>query len=120
MAEVTDYIAGLDEPARSLIQRFVERTVRLVPDAEQGMSYGMPALRYRGRPLLSVMATKSGYSLFPFSSDVVAHAITELPGFASTKGGIRFTDQAPIPDAVFDRIVLDRLREIDAALTGQR
>ncbi|MET1042554.1 MAG: DUF1801 domain-containing protein [Microbacteriaceae bacterium] len=116
MAEVTDYIAGLDEPARSLIRHCVARATQLVPGAEQGMSYGMPALRYRGRPLLSVMVTKRGYSLFPFSAEVVAHAVSELPGFDSTKGGIRFTDQAPIPDAVLDAIVLDRVAEIDAAL----
>lgn len=118
MAEVADYIAGLDEPARTLIRRFVDRTTALIPDAEEGRSYGMPALRYRGRPLVSVVVTKHGYSLFPFSPDVVAHAIPDLDGFESTKGGIRFTDATPIPDDVFDRIVLDRRGEIDAALSG--
>lgn len=117
MGEVTEYIAGLDEPARSLIQLLADRATALVPDAEEGTSYGMAALRYRGRPLVSVVATRHGYSLFPFSPDVVAHAIPDLPGFESTKGGIRFTDAQPIPDDVFDRIVLDRRDEIDAALS---
>jgi uncharacterized protein YdhG (YjbR/CyaY superfamily) len=46
----------------------------------------------------------------------VDNAIADLDGFDSTKGGIRFTDTRPIPDAVFDRLVLDRRDEIDAAL----
>lgn len=117
MAEVTDYIQDLDEPARTLVRRFVDRATALVPDAEEGKSYGMPALRYRGRPLVSVVVTKHGYSLFPFSPEVVAHAIPDLDGLESTKGGIRFTDATPIPDGVFDRIVLDRRGEIDAALS---
>jgi uncharacterized protein YdhG (YjbR/CyaY superfamily) len=117
MGEVTEYIAGLEEPARSLIQRLADRVSALVPDAEEGMSYGMAALRYRGRPLVSVVATRHGYSLFPFSPEVVANAIPDLEGFESTKGGIRFTDAEPIPDDVFDRIVLDRRDEIDAALS---
>ncbi|MCU1442682.1 MAG: hypothetical protein JWQ59_832 [Cryobacterium sp.] len=116
MAEVADYVAGLDEPARSSVRRYFHRAVALVPSAEEGRSYGMAALRYRGRGLVSVVATKNGYSLFPFSAEVVGNAIGDLPGFDSTKGGIRFTDELPIPDAVFDRIVLDRRSEIDAAL----
>ena len=118
MGELTEYIAGLDEPARSMVQRLGERVTALVPDAEEGKSYGMPALRYRGRPLVSVVATKRGYSLFPFSPEVVAHAIPDLEGFESTKGGIRFKDEQPIPDDVFDRIILDRRGEIDAALSS--
>ncbi len=117
MGEVAEYIAGLDEPARSLIQRFVERATALVPDADEGMSYGMAALRYRGRPLVSVVATRHGYSIFPFSPEVVSHAVPHLEGFESTKGGIRFTDAQPLPDDVFDRIVLDRRGEIDSSLS---
>jgi uncharacterized protein YdhG (YjbR/CyaY superfamily) len=117
MGEVTEYIAGLNEPARSLLQRFADRVNALIPDAEEGTSYGMAALRYRGRPLVSVVTTRHGYSLFPFSPDVVARALPDLDGFESTKGGIRFTDAQPIPDDVFDRIVLDRRDEIDAALS---
>jgi uncharacterized protein YdhG (YjbR/CyaY superfamily) len=116
MAEVAEYVSRLDEPAQSVIRRLFTRATAVVPDAEEGMSYGMAALRYRGRPLVSVVATTRGYSVFPFSPDVVAHAVSDLIGFESTKGGIRFTDSQPIPDDVFDRLVLDRRDEIDAAL----
>ena len=116
MNEVSDYIAGASEPARSVLTALRDRALRLVPDADEGTSYGMPALRYRGRPLVSVMATKAGYSLFPFSADVVAGAIGGLHGFASTKGGVKFTDAQPLPDEAFDGIVLARRAEIDSAL----
>jgi uncharacterized protein YdhG (YjbR/CyaY superfamily) len=66
MGEVTEYIAGLDEPARSLLERYRQRAMAVAPDAEEGTSYGMAALRYRGRPLISVIRTKEGYSSFPF------------------------------------------------------
>jgi uncharacterized protein YdhG (YjbR/CyaY superfamily) len=116
-ADVTDYIAGLEAPARDTVRRFVDRATALVPESEEGRSYGMPALRYRGRPLVSVVATKKGYSLFPFSSEVVAHAAQSVTGLDSTKGGIRFTEAFPIPDALFDRIVLERRAQIDAGHT---
>ena len=118
MGEVTDYIASVGEPASATLERLRARTVALVPDAEEGRSYGMAALRYRGRPLISVVAAKHGYSLFPFSSEIVERAVAELPGFDHSKGGIRFTDDRPIPDAVYDRIVLDRRDEIDSSRRG--
>ena len=84
------------------------------------MSYGMAALRYRGRPLISVVSTKQGYSVFPFSPAVVESVIAELGGFDSTKGGIRFTDERHLPNEAFDALVARRRDEIDAALSKPR
>ena len=52
MGEVTDYIAGQEEPASSVLERYRTRALAVVSEAEEGRSYGMPALRYRGRPLV--------------------------------------------------------------------
>ncbi len=120
MGEVSDYIEGLDEPARSVLEAYRVRAVQLVPEADEGTSYGMAALRYRGRPLISVVATKQGYSVFPFSPAVVTSALTSVEGADATKGGIRFSDNKPLPDAVYEALVLGRRDEIDAALAKPR
>jgi uncharacterized protein YdhG (YjbR/CyaY superfamily) len=120
MGDVTDYIADLDEPARSVLDRYRTRAVTVVPEAEEGTSYGMPALRYRGRPLISVVLTTQGYSVFPFSSVVVASVVGQIDGFDSTKGGIKFTDERQLPDPAFDALVARRRDEIDAALAKPR
>jgi uncharacterized protein YdhG (YjbR/CyaY superfamily) len=112
----SEQIATAEEPARSMLSRLYERALAIAPDAEEGTSYGMPALRYRGRPLISVMPTKAGYSVYPFSPEVVERVLPLVPGFGSTKGGIRFTDASPLPDAAFDGLVRGRVEEIDAAL----
>ncbi len=115
MGEMSDYIAGLESPERDLIERIRARAVALVPDAVEGRSYGMPALRYRGSPLLSVMSTKDHIGLYPFSPPVVSAVEAELDGWSWSKGTIRFTPEHPLPDSVVDRIVLLRRDEIDAA-----
>jgi len=120
MGEVTDYIAGLDEPARSMLERYRALAVAVVPEAEEGTSYGMAALRYRGRPLISVVSTKQGYSLFPFSPAVAESVVAEFDGFESTKGGIKFTDKRHLPIKAFDALVARRRNEIDAALSKPR
>jgi len=116
VGEVTEYIGGLDEPARTTLDRYRARALYVVPEAEEGTSYGMAALRYRGRPLISVVATKQGYSVFPFSPTVVAGVVSSLDGFDSSKGGIKFTEQRRLPDKAFDALVAARRDEIDAAL----
>jgi uncharacterized protein YdhG (YjbR/CyaY superfamily) len=112
----TEYIHSLDEDAMTTVMGWRLRAQELVGQVDEGMSYGMPALRYRGRPLVSVIATKAGFSIFPFSADVVAAVLPELDGFATTKGGVKFTAEKPLPVAAFDRMVKGRQAEIDAAL----
>ncbi|HEU4849142.1 MAG TPA: DUF1801 domain-containing protein [Terrimesophilobacter sp.] len=116
MGTVTEYIASLGEPARSRVEGLIARVIAAVSGTEEGTSYGMAALRYRGKALVSVLATKQGYSVYPFSSEVVAAVLEGLEGFDSTKGGIRFTEESPLPDSLFDAIVSGRRAEIDASL----
>lgn len=116
MGTVTDYVAGLDEPARTLLGRLHQRALAIVPDAEEGTSYGLAALRHRGRPLVAVQVTKAGYSAYPFSPAVVESVMAAIDGLEGTKGAIRFTDANPLPDAAYDALVTGRRDEIDAAL----
>ena len=115
MGEVSDYIAALEGAERDVIERIRARAVALVPEAVEGVSYGMPALRYRDSPLLSVMSAKGHIGLYPFSPPVVSAVAGELDGYSLSKGTIRFTPEHPLPDLVVDRVILLRRDEIDTA-----
>lgn len=115
MGEMSDYIARLDATERDLVERIRARAVSLVPEAVEGMSYGMPALRYRDSPLVSVMSAKGHIGLYPFSPAVVSAIEGELDGYSWSKGTIRFSPEHPLPDSLVDRIILLRRDEIDAA-----
>lgn len=93
----------------------LDRVAGLVPDVEEGTSYGLAAYRYRGRPLVTVRVGAKGCTAYPFSSDVVATVLATLDGFDATKGGIRFTVDRPLPPEAFDALVRERRVEIDAA-----
>jgi uncharacterized protein YdhG (YjbR/CyaY superfamily) len=90
----------------------------LVPDAVEGLGYGMPALRYRDRPLLSVMPARRHIGLYPFSPTVVAAVADQLDGYSFAKGTIRFTADHPLSDDLVRRIVELRRDEIDASLAA--
>lgn len=120
MGEVDEYVAGLDEPARSAIAAVYRVARATVPDAVEGRGYGMPALRYRDAALLSVMQAKAHLGLYPFSPAVIAALADELAGFDTAKGTIRFTPQHPLPDDLVERLVSLRRDEIDASVGGRR
>ncbi len=110
-----DHVAGLPEPQREALERIRRRVNELVPDAEEAMSYGMPAFKLRGRPLLGVRAGKGHLSVFPFSPAAVEAARAQLTGFDLSKGTVRFTPEKPLPEAALRALLQARVREIEAA-----
>ncbi|MBD8060540.1 DUF1801 domain-containing protein [Cellulomonas sp. JH27-2] len=115
MSELSEYLESLTGARREAIAHVYARARVLVPDAEDGVGYGMPALRYRGKPLLSVMSAKGHIGLYPFSPPALDTVRDELVDFSTAKGTVRFADDRPLPDDVLDRLILARRDEIDRA-----
>lgn len=112
MGSVDDALAAMPGPARTALQRVIDCARAGAPDAVDGVSYGMPALKIHGKPLIGVTASAKHLSVFPFSADVVAAVAPRLDGFSVSKGTIRFTADHPIPTEVLAEIVRLRLAEI--------
>lgn len=69
--EIDVYLEGLDEPGRSTLQQLRETILEIVPDAEQGISYGLPAFRVRGKVVAGFAAFKNHLSYLPHSGSVL-------------------------------------------------
>jgi uncharacterized protein YdhG (YjbR/CyaY superfamily) len=109
---VDNYFGGLDTSTRAAFEHIQCLVMDMVPEAEQGMSYGMAALKYKHKPLLGFLAAKHHLSIFPFSSRVVDAVRDRLTAFDLSKGTIRFTVAMPLPDEVVRDIVRCRIEEI--------
>lgn len=112
VGEVAEYVEGLPPDARAALARVCCIVERTVPEAEEGTSYGMPAFRVAGKPLLGMQATAKHLALYPFSPEVVAAVAGRLEGWSLSKGTIRFTAATPLPDDVVEDVVRLRRREI--------
>jgi uncharacterized protein YdhG (YjbR/CyaY superfamily) len=118
MGTVDDYLASLDPEDRAAVSRVYDVVRDTLPDAEQGKSYGMPALTYRGKALIAVMRTKKHIAVYPFSGrvpQVVAAGLTDAAAQALEfdKGTIRFQPETPLPDDIIRAIVAARVAEIE-------
>ncbi len=116
MGTVDDYLSELDAADREVIGRVYALAREEAPGAEQGRGYGMPALVYRGKPLISVMRAKKHIGVYPFSPDAVAAVADEvqvIEGSGLDKGTIRFQPEHPLPDDVVRTLVRRRRDQID-------
>ena len=114
-AEVDDFLAGLSESDREVLEE-LRQTIRTVtPEATEKIGYGIPAFYYKGRPLVSYGAGKSHCSFYVQSPAVMEAHRAELEGFDTAKGTIRFRPDGPIPAELVEKLVRARMEETDAA-----
>ena len=115
MSEIEDYLSTVTPDQRFALERVVDIARGADPDAVDGRSYGMPALRYAGKPLVGILAARDHLSVFPFSPAIVEAVRDRLDGFNLSKGTIRFSVDQPIPDDVVHDVVDLRRAEIEGS-----
>ncbi|WP_169581762.1 MULTISPECIES: DUF1801 domain-containing protein [Microbacterium] len=116
MGTVDDLLTQLDPADRAAVERLYDVAREVVPEAEQGTGYGMPALVYRGKPLISVMRAKKHIGVYPFSPaavSAVAESLGAHPGIGIDKGTIRFQPEHPLPDDAVRALVRARKEQIE-------
>jgi uncharacterized protein YdhG (YjbR/CyaY superfamily) len=109
---VDDYLAGLADADQAALARVLALALAEVPEAEQGTSYGMPALRYRGKPLIGFQAAKNHLAVYPFSPAAVDAVRDQVPSAGVSKGTVRFTVDEPLPERTIRDLVRARRDEI--------
>ena len=67
VGEVGEYLSTIDGPDRAALERVYAIAREVVAEAEEGTSYGMAALIYRGKGLIATTRTKKFLSLYPYS-----------------------------------------------------
>jgi uncharacterized protein YdhG (YjbR/CyaY superfamily) len=114
MSAMDDYLNGLPPAQKAALARVRAVVEGVAPEAEEGVSYGMPAFLYAGRPLLGFRAAQSHLSVFPFSPAAIEAVRDRLGGFNVSKGTIRFSPGTPLPEDVLADVVRARQQEIAA------
>ena len=113
MGDVATYLKQFPAQDREQVERICDVARKLVPDAKEGTSYGMPALFYRDKPFIGFAVRKNFISIYPYSGKVVTQVRDKLKGLDSTSGSIHFTEKQQIPIAVLKELIRFRLAEID-------
>ena len=106
---IDEYIAALDEPKRTTLQKLRQTIRGIVPNAEECISYGMPAFRLEGKV---IAAFKDHLSYLPHSGSVLGELADDLVGYQSTPGSLHFPIDRPLPKALVKKLIALRLKEV--------
>jgi uncharacterized protein YdhG (YjbR/CyaY superfamily) len=106
---VDEYIAALPDSVKPIIEELRETVKQAAPEAEESISYNMPAYQLNG-PLAYYAAFKNHIGFYPTPASIIAFE-EELSAYKGAKGSIQFPLNKPLPLELITRIVKVRLQE---------
>ena len=111
LAAVEAYLARVPEPARTTLEKVRAAIRSAAPkEATEGISYGMPAFRYKGA-LVGYAAFKEHCSFFPMSAALLDTMKNDLEGYRTSKGTLQFPMDKPLPAALVKKMVKARVAD---------
>ncbi|PYL60652.1 MAG: hypothetical protein DMF31_04030 [Verrucomicrobia bacterium] len=98
---------------RDILGKLRQTIHDVVPNAEECISYGIPAFRLNRRALVFFGAWAKHCAFYPGSSASLKKFRSDLKGFQISKGTIRFSPDNPLPVALVKKLVKARTARID-------
>lgn len=111
-AEIDEYLRAVDEPKRKTLQALRRTILEIVPDAEEGISYRVPAFRIRGKVVAGFAAFRDHLSYLPFSGSALGQLGDELHEYTMTKSALHFPVDRPLPRSLVQKLIAVRLEEV--------
>ena len=109
--EVDRYLASLDEPKRSTLEALRKSILEIIPEAEQGISYGAPAFRLEGKVVAGFAAFKNHLSYLPHSGSVFPELGDEIARYKTSSGALQFPVDRPLSKAFVRKLIAVRKRQ---------
>ena len=110
-AEIDRYLAGVEEPKRSTLQQVRQMILELIPDAEEGISYQLPAFRVQGKVVAGLGAFKNHLSYLPHSGSVFPELKDEVARYTTSTGALQFPTDAPLPRELVEKLLRVRIAQ---------
>jgi uncharacterized protein YdhG (YjbR/CyaY superfamily) len=112
--QVDEYLSALKDPKRSTLQALRRTILEVIPDAEEVISYGVPAFKVGGKTMAGFAAFKNHLAYLPFSGSVLNRLPDEVAGFEMTKSSLHFPVDRPLPKALVKKLIEARVAEVRA------
>lgn len=113
-SQIDTYIARQPLAFAVALQALRVNLSALLPDHTECLSYAMPGFRHpTGKMTAGYAAFKHHLGLYPHSGNVIPKI--DCTPFKTSKSGVLFTPDTPLPPALISQIITARLAEIAAA-----
>ena len=110
-----EYILQFPKDVQIILKKIREIVLKTTPNAIESISYGMPAFKLLGKPLVYFAGYKNHIGFYALPSGNKAFQ-KELANYKTGKGSIQFPISEEIPWKLIHDIVKFRTKEIEAKL----
>lgn len=110
METVDSYFAKFPEACRIRMQQIRTLILEKAPEAQESISYGMPAYKTNGKPLIYYAAFKNHIGLYATPSGHT-HFAEALSNYKQGKGSVQFPNEQPLPLDLIADIIVFRVEE---------
>ena len=110
--EIDAYLEKLEEPKRSTLEALRKTILSIIPKAEQGLSYGVPAFKLDGKNVAGFSAAKTHLSYLPHSGTVTSSLADDLAAYETSKGALKFAVDRPLPRKIVKLLIAARRAEL--------
>lgn len=110
---VDEFFSAQEEPALSSLKRVRKAIHKIIPDAEEYISYQIPTIKYRNKPLIGYAAFKKHYSVFVMSNLIAATFLKEYPELKVKGSTVHFDFDEEVPLPFLKKLIGTRMMETD-------
>lgn len=113
-SDIDAYIEALPEPKRETLQEVRRRILAIIPDAEQKISYAMPAFALNGKVVAGFAAFKNHLAYLPHSGRVLAALDAKLTGFVRTSASLHFPLDQPLSSELLAALIEEKMTQMES------
>jgi uncharacterized protein YdhG (YjbR/CyaY superfamily) len=117
---IDEYLANVKPDQRKTLRKLRQTIQIAAPNAEECISYGIPAFRHNRRVLVFFGAWANHCAFYPGSAAALKNFRNELRDFQTSKGTIRFSPDKPLPVVLVKKLVKTRIAENNDRATKKR
>jgi uncharacterized protein YdhG (YjbR/CyaY superfamily) len=117
---IDQYLACVNTGHREAVQKLRQMIRAAPPNAEECISYAIPAFRLNKRLLVGFAAWSNHCSFYPMSSKTLKNFRNELGNFQTSTGTLRFTPDKPMPIALVKKLLKARMAENNVRASKNR
>lgn len=109
-AAVKKHYATAPSPHRETMLEMRSRILEIVPNADEVVSYGMPAFKVDGTVVAGLLANKNHIGYYPFSGSILKLFPEELANFKTTLSAIHVPVEKPLSKTLLRKLIRARLK----------
>src|SRR5215467_14078710 len=118
--QVDKYLASLEQPKRGTLEALRRTILEIVPEAQQCISYGMPAFRVQGKVIAGFAAFKNHLSYLPHSGSVFQELGDALSKYQTSAGALQFPVDRPLPKGLVRELIAIRMKQVLGTSAARR